>query len=134
MTNQMTYDQEVMARFAAEQPWGVACSVDLKNCDPDKIRDAEFIKQFVVDLCDLIDMKRFGECVVIHFGEDPRVNGFSMTQLIETSLISGHFANDSNAAYLDIFSCKEYPPHKTAEFCKERFGADEYALNVVFRY
>jgi len=31
-----------------------------------------------------------------------------MIQLIETSLISGHFANLTNSAYIDIFSCKGY--------------------------
>ena len=78
-------------------------------------------------------MKRFGECVVVDFGEDPRVSGFSMTQLIETSLISGHFANQSNAVYLDVFSCKYYNPHTVAEFAKEFFKAKDYALNYTLR-
>ena len=46
-----------------------------------------------------------------------------MTQLIETSLISGHFANDSNRAYLDIFSCKPYNPKIVEEFSKDFVGA-----------
>jgi S-adenosylmethionine/arginine decarboxylase-like enzyme len=79
-------------------------------------------------------MKKFGKTVVVNFGEDPRVSGFSMTQLIETSLISGHFANNTNAVYLDVFSCKEYPPHKTAEFCREFFGAKSYKIKVNFRF
>ena len=41
-----------------------------------------------------------------------------MVQLIETSLISGHFANDTNSAYLDIFSCKGYDPAVVEEFSK----------------
>ncbi len=60
-------------------------SVDIYDSDPDMIRDADKIKQFVHELCDKIDMKRFGDCQVVHFGEDERVEGFSMTQLIETS-------------------------------------------------
>ena len=84
-------------------------------------------------LCDLIQMKRFGETMVVHFGQDPRVSGFSMTQLVETSLISGHFANCTNAVYLDIFSCKEYPPHKTADFCKKFFEAKDMKIHVTFR-
>lgn len=54
-------------------------------------------------------MKRHGECHAIHFGEG-RVAGYSMIQLIETSLISAHFADRTNAAYLDIFSGKPYDP------------------------
>ena len=78
-------------------------------------------------------MKRFGECVVVNFGEDERVAGFSMTQLIETSLISAHFANLTNATYLDIFSCKYYNPYEAAEFAKEFFGATEYNLHYTLR-
>lgn len=133
MLNQKT-DNEILTKFKEEQPWGLACSVDLKNCNAEKIRNSETIKDFVIKLCELIDMKRYGETVVIDFGEDPRVSGYSMTQLIETSLISGHFANQTNAAYLDIFSCKEYPPKKMAEFCKEYFEASDYSLHIVFRY
>jgi hypothetical protein len=46
-----------------------------------------------------------------------------MAQLIETSLVFGHFANQSNVAYPDIFSCKEYPSKKAADFCKKFFEA-----------
>lgn len=133
MTHNKT-DEEILTQFKKQKPWGLSCSLDLTNCNPKKVRNAAAIKDFVIKLCSLIKMKRFGETVVVNFGEDPKVSGFSMTQLIETSLISGHFANQSNGIYLDIFSCKEYPPHKMAEFCKEFFDAEKYELNVVFRY
>jgi hypothetical protein len=31
-------------------------------------------------------MRRYGETQVVYFGDDPRVTGFSLTQLIATSL------------------------------------------------
>ena len=40
--------------------WGIASSIDIHECDPAKIRDVDLIKRFVVELCDLIEMKRFG--------------------------------------------------------------------------
>ena len=55
--------------------WGIASAIDIYNCDPDKIRDAEVIRRFVVKLCELIEMKRFGDTLVVHFGEDERVAG-----------------------------------------------------------
>jgi len=88
--------------------WGISASFDIYGCNPDTIRDAERIREFVVQLCELIDMKRFGPTQVVHFGEDERVAGYSMVQLIETSLISAHFANQTNTVYLDVFSCKPY--------------------------
>ena len=104
------------------RPWGLSTTVDLEDCDPETIRDAQAIQRFVVALCDLIQMKRYGECHVVHFGQG-RVAGYSMVQLIETSLISGHFANESNSAYLDIFSCKPYEPVTVEAFARTFFGA-----------
>ncbi len=126
-------DAEIVAQFKQRGCWGLYTSVDIKGCDPASIRDAEKIRQFIIELCDLIDMKRFGEPQIIHFGPNEKVAGFSMTQLIETSLVSGHFANETNAAYLDIFSCKEYEPSKAAEFCRNFFGAESATYQVLFR-
>ena len=114
--------------------WGIASSVDIYNCDPDTIRSADAIRRFVVELCDLIEMKRFGETQVVHFGEDERVAGYSMVQLIETSLISGHFANLTNAVYLDVFSCKPYLPETVQSFAQRFFGGSHSNLNVSLRY
>ncbi len=118
---------------SAPDVWGIASAIDIYECDPEKIRDAEFIKQFVVELCDLIEMKRFGETQVVHFGEDEKVAGFSMIQLIETSLISGHFANLTNAVYLDVFSCKAYDPAVVREFSQKAFGGAWSHINVTYR-
>src|SRR5690348_6876192 len=113
--------------------WGISTSVDLHDCDPETIRSRERICEYVVQLCELIRMRRYGECQVVHFGEG-HVAGFSMIQLIETSLISGHFANDSNRAYLDIFSCKGYDPKIVEAFSKKFFGAQSSASSMTFRY
>ena len=78
-------------------------------------------------------MKRFGDPIVVRFGADPRVQGYSLAQLVETSLVSGHFVEDTNRAFIDVFSCKEYPPKNTAEFCQEYFGAQGLKYSVVFR-
>ena len=113
--------------------WGLATSFDLYGCDPATIRDANKIRQFVAELCDLIEMKRFGETQVVHFGEDERVAGFSMVQLIETSLISAHFANLTNAVYLDVFSCKLYDPKRVEDFAMEFFGASHCRRHTAER-
>ena len=126
-------DSRIQREYEEHDAWGLHSAIDLHGCNPDTIRDADAIKQFVVELCDRIGMKRFGECVVVDFGEDERVAGFSMIQLIETSLISGHFANQTSAVYLDVFSCKYYNPLVAAEFAKEFFGGNEYNLTYTLR-
>jgi len=122
-----------MDEFKQGKMWGMVTSIDLFNCDPEKIRSSEEIKKYVKELCQKIDMKRFGETITVRFGEEKRVQGYSMTQLIETSLISGHFAEDTNSAYIDVFSCKYYDPEKVEEFTKEFFKAKKTETNIVFR-
>ncbi|MGH7232484.1 MAG: S-adenosylmethionine decarboxylase [Nitrospiraceae bacterium] len=113
--------------------WGLSMAVDLQDCRPETIRDREHIKAYVIALCELIGMKRYGDCQIVHFGEG-RVAGYSMIQLIETSLISGHFANDTNRAYLDIFSCKGYDPSVVEAFSRDFFGALKSTASVTLRY
>ena len=113
--------------------WGISSSIDLYDCDLALMQSADAIREFVRILCDRIEMKRYGETQVVYFGEDPRLTGFSMTQLIETSLISAHFADASCAIYLDVFSCAPYEPEDVAEFAKEYFKAASYNLNVAYR-
>ena len=115
------------------EAWGVHTVIDLYNCNPEKIRDAEGIKQFVKELIRVIDMKAFGETQVVHFGDNDKVAGYSMVQLIETSLISGHFANSTNAAYLDVFSCKDYSTQAACDLAVKWFGAKSYKKLVLER-
>ncbi len=116
-----------------KQAWGIASSIDIYDCDPETIRNADKIRQFVVELCDLIKMKRFGETTVINFGEDERVAGYSMVQLIETSLISAHFANMSNTTYLDVFSCKPYDPCVVRDFAMKFFKGSRCLVHANLR-
>ena len=128
METQTTVEQ------AVEQcAWGIASSFDIYNCDSEAIRNAEKIQQFVIELCDLIEMKRFGETKIVNFGEDERVAGYSMVQLIETSLISAHFANLTNAVYLDVFSCKPYDPEIVADFAKRFFAGSHCVTHSNLR-
>ena len=113
--------------------WGVSTCIDLYECDLALMQDADAIRKFVVELCDRIKMRRYGEPQVVFFGDEPRVQGFSMTQLIETSLISAHFADASKAIYLDVFSCAPYDSEETAKFAAEYFKAARYNLHVVNR-
>jgi len=125
--------QAVLEQAINQSVWGIASSIDIYDCDPGRIRSAEVIREFVVELCELIEMRRFGETQVVHFGEDEKVAGYSMVQLIETSLISAHFANLTNTTYLDVFSCKPYDPEVVREFAQRYFGGTSSILNVALR-
>ncbi len=126
--------QSIVEQAVRQSVWGIASSFDIYNCDPETIRDAEKIRQFVAELCDLIKMRRFGETQVVHFGEDERVAGYSMVQLIETSLISAHFANLTNTTYLDVFSCKPYDPAVVADFARAFFKGSHCITHTTLRH
>ena len=113
--------------------WGVSSCIDLYDCNLSLMQDEAEIKRFVRELCDLIKMRRFGETQVVRFGDDPRVTGISMTQLIETSLISAHFADNSLAIYLDVFSCAPYNPDEVAAFAAHFFRAQGSKVQIVER-
>jgi len=113
--------------------WGVSSAIDMYECDPALMQNAEAIRDFVKQLCERIKMRRYGDTQVVFFGDDPRVTGFSMTQLIETSLISAHFADASGAIYLDVFSCAPYDPEEVAKFAATYFKAKSHNLQVLRR-
>jgi len=123
----------IKKEFLDANAWGILSSIDLYNCNPKTIRDEKEIKRYVDELCELIEMRQFGEIQIVNFGKDEEVAGFSMIQLIETSLISGHFANKTNNAYLDIFSCKYYEPSVAGEFTQKFFEAKKIKLHYIFR-
>jgi S-adenosylmethionine/arginine decarboxylase-like enzyme len=56
-----------------------------------------------------------------------------MTQLIETSLVSAHFADNSKAIYLDVFSCAPYDPDEAAAFAAHFFKAKRHKVQIVKR-
>jgi len=127
-------DDLIQAQFAEETPWGLSMSLDLYDCDLALMKDEKKIREFAKTLVKRLDMKAFRDTLVVNFGEDEKVAGFSMFQLIETSGIAGHFANHSKAIYLDIFTCKTFRPHDAAAFCKSFFKAKKMHIQIAFRY
>ncbi len=130
--NVLQNEHEITAEEITEY-WGVSSAIDLYDCDLSLMQNADAIREFVKILCDRIKMRRYGETQVVFFGDEPRVQGFSMTQLIETSLISAHFADASRTIYLDVFSCAPYEPEDAAKFAAEYFKASRHLVSVVYR-
>lgn len=108
--------------------------LDLYDCDPHKIRTKEIILQFVIDLCDLIKMQRYGEPWAERFGlEKPQTAGYTVVQLIETSSIVAHFSELKNAVYFEIFSCAPFDPEQVKTFAAEYFGAGRWVDHFITR-
>lgn len=126
------FEAPTLEEFEVSRAWGLLTSVDLHDCNPQTIRSAEAIERFAKELCERLAVKRFGPTQVVEFGDDPKVHGYSMTQLIESSLVSAHFAEQTNSIYLDIFSCKFYDAAEAVRFALAFFeGTAGEALSVL---
>lgn len=132
-TGKLLSDEESIRKYNDERQWGLLVSIDLGECDHALISSKEHITQFAIDLAKEIDMKRYGEPQVVFFGDEPKVQGYSLCQLIETSMISGHFVEDTDRCFIDVFSCKQFPPEKTARYVQKYFGARKMEYSVSFR-
>lgn len=105
--------------------YGQELIMNLYGCNLKKISSEAVIKKFVIRLCDgIIKMKRYGEPQIPHFGhDDPITAGYSFVQLIETSLVSGHFSEYHKSCYINVFSCAWYDLEKTVAFTQKFFEA-----------
>lgn len=112
--------------------WGYHLALDCFECDGDSIRDYQTIHDFVKQLVKDIDMVAYGEPQIVNFGSGDK-EGYSLVQLIETSNICAHFANESNAIYLDVFSCKPYDIETVENLVKQYFKPTSMKRNYFER-
>jgi len=106
--------------------WGYHLILDCKGCDTKKLKDGKNIIAFVKALVPAIDMKAYGEPTLAHFAtHNPHAAGYSLVQLIETSSITGHFAEEIGDAYIDIFSCKPFDMEVAKKVVDEFFGPEQ---------
>jgi len=113
--------------------WGYSTHIDIYQCDPYIIRSQADIIRYVNELCLLIEMKKFGSCILQNFGNDERVQGYTFIQMIETSLISGHLVECTDEGHIDIFSCKKYDSQVAHEFTAHHFRAQKSKFQVLER-
>jgi S-adenosylmethionine/arginine decarboxylase-like enzyme len=108
--------------------------LDLYECDRESISSEVSIKRYAWEICDVIDMKPYGEPMTPYFGEKhEHTKGYSLLQFIETSSITGHFSEKTGAAYINIFSCKKYDFEKAEKFTKDFFGAKRINSRFIVR-
>jgi len=51
-------------------------TIDLYNCDLDLITNSKIIAEYVDELVELLEMKKYGECHIVNFGKEPKVTGY----------------------------------------------------------
>ena len=110
--------------------WGYHLRLDCRACN-DAVESEVGIYNFVKELVPAIDMQAYGEPQIVHVGKhDPKVSGYTLIQMIETSAITGHFVDINGDAYLDIFSCKEFDTDVAVDVVKKHFAPE----NIIEHY
>ncbi len=114
--------------------FGMEVVLDLYDCNLVTIRSKEKLQEYTRELCQVIGMTPYGAPFAEWFGlNEAKTTGYSIVQLIETSSITGHFSEEWNSAYINIFSCKEFDPKQAAEFSKHFFEADRVESTLHIR-
>jgi S-adenosylmethionine decarboxylase len=102
-------------------PWGQHLVLDLSGCPKAHLTDADHIKSWSKTLVEAIGMVAYGEPQLEHFAtHSEKTGGYTLIQLIETSNICAHFAENLGQVYIDIFSCKTFDYAVAIAVC-ERF-------------
>jgi S-adenosylmethionine/arginine decarboxylase-like enzyme len=112
--------------------WGQHMILDLKGCRPSSIRCKGHIGYFAKTLVNNIDMTAYGPPQVVMFGTGNK-KGYTLVQLIETSNITGHFCEETNEAYLDIFSCKPFHGKDVENVVRSFFDPEEITSKMIER-
>lgn len=124
----------------SERPtYGQELILDLHECNASKFTRHD-LETFFAELCELIDMEQCD----LHFWDDvgvpieeqqihPKTKGTSAVQFILTSTIVVHTLDIMKAAYVNIFSCKDFDVDAAANFTANWFGSTDYTANLVTR-
>jgi S-adenosylmethionine/arginine decarboxylase-like enzyme len=112
--------------------WGYHLALDIARCRPETIRCSKHIASFTNELVKRIDMKAYGQPQIVMFGEGNK-RGYTLIQLIETSNIAGHFCEETNDLYLDIFSCKPYDINEAIRVVNKYFSPRNMRYNYFER-
>ncbi|OLD78047.1 hypothetical protein AUF62_03320, partial [archaeon 13_1_20CM_52_20] len=94
--------------------FGPHLTLDLSECNSEKLSDLSYIYDLLDELPDVIDMHKITAPYVFVYKPkgNPTEWGISGFVIIAESHISIHTFPDNKHAFMDIFSCKQFDIHK----------------------
>ena len=118
----------------ARAPWGQHLVLDFNGCPKELLEDKENILNWSKELVQAIDMVAYGEPVIEHFAtHSHEAAGYTLLQMIETSNISAHFAENIGQVYIDVFSCKAFDVEVALGICKKYFNPTQANMHNMDR-
>lgn len=119
--------------------YGKELILDLEGCNPKKMTRIN-IEDFMIVLCDTIDMER----CALHFWDyegypeeykkaPAHLKGISAIQFITTSNITIHTLDELNKVFLNVFSCKNFKNSVVEETTIEFFNGKIVQSHGILR-
>jgi S-adenosylmethionine/arginine decarboxylase-like enzyme len=113
--------------------WGYHIMLDCSNCDLEKIKDKNYIQNFVNTLIEAVDMQAHGSTIIENLLSGTSNEGYSVLQMITTSNITCHFVNSTGSAYIDLFSCKSFDPEIVKSLVSSFFNPTDTKVLFIER-
>ena len=117
-----------------EKMFGPHLMMDLYGCNKKKLKEVNFVYNFLDELPALIGMTKIMPPYTFSYsGLKPEDWGVSGIVLIAESHISIHTFPEKGYATVDIFSCKEFDVESASDIIASRFEAKTYEKNFMLR-
>jgi len=113
--------------------WGYHLILDCSGCQLDTITNKDTISNFVATLIERINMTAYGQPQIELMLVGTDNEGYSVLQMITTSNITAHFVNSTQAAYIDVFSCKDFDTSQAIHTVEEFFSPASIKSNLIHR-
>jgi len=120
--------------------WGYHLMVDAGKlqCPVDRLNDVTYLKRFISDLLKAVDMKAWGEPVIMRLtekdGEFPdNLSGYTCIQALHTSSCTLHICDKVGSLYFDLFSCRRFDNAVAVAVLQEYFQPDSVRVNYLTR-
>lgn len=114
--------------------FGPHLTLDLKNCNPEKLKDFDLVFDILNKLPEEIGMTKITQPYVFKYSglvpEDKGITGFVV---IAESHISIHTFEHKDYVFIDLFSCKPFNYKKAEEYLIKAFESKDPTVNVLMR-
>jgi len=116
--------------------FGPHLMLDCYDCKESKLKDLDFILNFLDDLPNLIHMHKIAKPYAVNYeGKEDSFDkgGISAIVIIAESHISCHTFPLQKFVSVDIFSCKKFDADKASEFIIKSFEAKRFERRLINR-
>lgn len=114
--------------------FGPHLMMDLRECNPDKLKDYDLVFSVLNELPEKIGMTKITQPYVFPYsGLVPEDKGITGTVIIAESHISIHTFQEKDHCFVDVFSCKDFDVEFAAEYLVNAFESRKYDKHVIQR-